>query len=145
RKARAAYYPKVSISANAGWKELDVTINNSPFFGGDQPIYGGNLSVELPLFDGFSRRKKLHIAESELRAAEDELLHSRDTAIQEVWKAKTDFETAVHKRESAEKLVRSAESAYAASLESYQHGLGTYPDVMNAQRSLTAARSVVVD
>lgn len=145
QKARAAYYPKISASANVGWKELDVSIANSQFFGGNELIYGGLLSIELPIFDGFARRKKLHIAESELRAAEDELEHSRDSAIQEVWKAKTDFETAVRKRESAEKLVRSAESAYAASLESYQHGLGTYVDVMNAQRNLTAARGTVVD
>jgi outer membrane protein len=145
KKARAAYYPKVSLGANAGWAELDVSVKSSRYFGGNEPVYGGSLSIELPLFDGFARRKKLNIAESELRAAEDELAHSRDSVIREVWKARTDFETALRKQESATKLVAAAESAFAASLDAYQHGVGTYVDVANAQRNVTAARSVVVD
>ena len=145
KKARAAYYPKVALGANAGWAELDVSIRNSSYYGGNEPVYGAGISVEVPLFDGFARRKKLNIAESELRAAEDELAHSRDSAIREVWKARTDFETALRKQESAAKLVVAAESAFAASLEAYQHGLGTYVDVVNAQRNLTAAQSVIVD
>ena len=145
RKARAAYYPKVALNANAEWTELDVRAKSSPYFGGNEPVYGAGISVELPLFDGFARRKKLRIAESELRGAEDELAHSRDSVIREVWKARTDFETSLRKQESAAKLVAAAESAFAASLEAYQHGLGTYVDVVNAQRNLTAARSVIVD
>ena len=145
QKARAAYYPKIALNANAGLAELDVSAKDSPYFGGNDFVYGGGLSIELPLFDGFARRKKLRIAESELQAAEDELADSRDSVIREVWKARTDFETALRKQESAAKLVSAAESAFAASLEAYQHGLGTYVDVVNAQRNLTAARSVIVD
>jgi len=89
--------------------------------------------------------KKLRIAESELRGAEDEMAHSRDSVIRDVWKARTDFETSLRKQESAAKLVAAAESAFAASFEAYQHGLGTYVDVVNAQRNLTASRSVIVD
>jgi outer membrane protein TolC len=145
KKARAAYYPKISLGANAGWAEMDVSVKGSRYFGGNEPVYGGGLSIDLPLFDGFLRRKKKDIAESELRAAEDELAHSRDSVIREVWKARTDFETALRKQESAAKLVSAAESAFAASLDSYRNGVGTYVDVANAQRNVTAARSVIVD
>jgi len=145
RKARAAYYPKVSLGANAGWAEMDVSVKDSRYFGGNEPVYGAGVAIELPIFDGFARRKKLHIAESELRAAEDELARSRDSVIREVWKARTDFETALRKQESATKLGSAAESAFAASLDAYQHGLGTYVDVANAQRNVTASRSVMVD
>ncbi len=145
RKARAAYYPKVSLGANAGWAEMDVSVKDSRYFGGNEPVYGAGVAIELPIFDGFARRKKLRIAESELRAAEDELAHSRDSVIREVWKARTDFETALRKQDSATKLVAAAESAFAASLEAYQHGLGTYVDVANAQRNVIASRSVMVD
>ncbi len=145
QKARAAYYPKIALGANAGWSELDVSARGSGYFGGNEPVYGAGISVDLPLFDGFARRNQSHLAESALRAAEDELAHSRDSVIREVWKARTDFETAFRKQESASKLVVAAESAFAASLEAYQHGLGTYVDVVNAQRNLTAARSVIVD
>jgi outer membrane protein TolC len=145
QKARAAYYPKIALGANAGWSELDVSARGSGYFGGNDPVYGAGISVDLPLFDGFARRNNSHLAESELRAAEDELAHSRDSVIREVWKARTDFETALRKQEAAAKLVVAAESAFAASLEAYQQGLGTYVDVVNAQRNLTAARSVIVD
>jgi outer membrane protein TolC len=145
RKARAAYYPKIALDANAGWAELDVSVKDSSYFGGNEPVYGAGLSVSLPIFDGFARRNKLRIAESELRAAEDEMAHSRDSIIREVWKARTDFETALRKQESAQRLVSAAESAFAASLDAYQHGLGTYVDVANAQRNVTASRSVMVD
>jgi outer membrane protein len=145
KKARAAYYPKVSVGANAGWAELDVSVKDSRYFGGNEPVYGAGIAIELPIFDGFARRKKLQIAESELRAAEDELAHSRDSVVREVWKARTDFETALRKQESAAKLVSAAESAFAASLDAYQHGLGTYVDVANAQRNVTASRSVMID
>jgi len=145
RKARAAYYPKVSLGANAGWAEMDVSVKDSRYFGGNEPVYGAGVAIELPIFDGFARRKKLRIAESELRAAEDELAHSRDSIIREVWKSRTDFETALHKQKSAQRLVSAAESAFNASLDAYQHGLGTYVDVANAQRNVTVSRSVMVD
>jgi outer membrane protein TolC len=145
KKARAAYYPKVSLNANAGWADLDVSIVGSPYFGGSEAIYGGGIAIDLPIFEGFARSKKLRIAESELKEAEDELAGSRDTVVREVWKARTDLETALRKQESAARLNAAAESAFAASLDSYRHGLGTYIDVASAQRSLTMARSTVID
>ena len=144
-KARAAYYPKVSLNANAGGVNMDVKVPDSPYFGGSHSVYGGEIVIDFPIFEGFARSKKLRIAESELKAAEDELAGSRDTAIQEVWKARTDLETALRKQESAEKFRLSAESAFAASLDAYRQGLGTYIDVASAQRSVAMARSTVID
>src|SRR5258708_7212849 len=144
RKAHAAYYPKVALNANAGWTELEVSVKSSPYFGGNEPVYGAGISIELPLFDGFARRKKLRIAESELRGAEDEMAHSRDSVIREVWKARTDFETALRKQESAAKLVVAADSAFPASLEAYQHGLGTYLNVLNPHPTLTASPTALL-
>ena len=65
--------------------------------------------------------------------------------MREVWKAYTDFKTALHKQESATEFFTAAQSAFDATLESYRHGLGTYVDLSNAQRNLDAARSIVVD
>lgn len=145
KKARAEYYPKVALGANAGIAQLNVSVKDSPYFGDNEPVYGVGLTIELPIFDGFARAKKLRVAESELRAAESELAGSRDTAVREVWKNCTDFKTACHQKESAEKLLAAAQSAYDAALEAYRQGLSTYVDLMNAQRSLAAARSVMVD
>ena len=64
-----------------------------PFAYGNEPVYGGGLTIDLPLFDGFARSKKRRMAESELEAAQNELAASRDAATREVWKAYTDFTT----------------------------------------------------
>src|SRR5262249_26474558 len=83
--------------------------------------------------------------EAALREAESEFEGSRDAVVREVWKARTDFNTALRRQESATKLVAAAESAFAASLEAYREGVGTYVEVASAQRNHTAARSVMVD
>lgn len=145
KKVRAGYYPKVVASAHAGYAQLDVATPGSPFSGANEPFYGGGIAISVPIFEGFARRNKLRLAESELRAAENELAASRDAASREVWQAHTDFTTALHKQESAARLLSAAENAFAASLAAYRQGLGTYIDVANAQHSLAAARSVVVD
>ena len=71
---------------------------------------------------------QLEMAEAELRGAESELAGARDAAVREVWKAYTDFKTALRKQDSAAKLLTASQNAYDSVLESYQQGLGTYPE-----------------
>ena len=141
RRAHADYYPKIAMDAHVAEAELDVSANDSAYFGGNKPIYGVGVTVEVPIFDGFARREKLRAAEADLRAAENELAGARDAVVREVWKAYTDFKTALRKQDAAAKLLTAAENAYAAVLESYQNGLSTYVEVVNAQRNVTFARS----
>ncbi|HEY3861863.1 MAG TPA: TolC family protein [Verrucomicrobiae bacterium] len=145
RAARAAYYPKLSFGASAGWQKLDVSAFNSPYFGNSKPVYGAGLAIELPIFDGFLRRDNLHIAEAQLRAAESDLTDSRDHAVEEVIKAYNDLKTALRKQDAAEVLLSAAQTAFDATLESYKNGLGTYVNVEVAQRNLATARTTLVD
>jgi outer membrane protein len=145
RKVRAEYYPKVLVDAHVSETELDVSIAGSTFFGDHQPTWGAFLTVNVPIFDGFGRRYKLAAAEADLRGAEDELAGARDTAVRDVWKAYTDFKTALRKQDSAAKLVTASQNAFDAVLESYKNGLSTYPEIVSAQRNLASARSVSHD
>jgi len=145
RRVRAEYYPKVAIDAHVSETELDVSIGGSKYFGDNQPTWGAFLTVSVPIFDGFARRHKMEIAEAELRGAENELAGARDSAVREVWKAYTDFKTALRKQDSAVKLVSASQNAFDAVLESYKNGLSTYPEIVSAQRSLASARSVSHD
>src|SRR5467141_558057 len=145
RKVRAEYYPKVAIDAHATETELDVSINHSDYFGDHRPTYGVFLTASVPIFDGFGRRHKMEMAEAELHGAENELAGARDSAVREVWKAYTDFKTALRKQESAAKLVTASQNAFDAVLESYENGLSTYPEIVSAQRNLASARSVSHD
>jgi outer membrane protein len=144
-KVRAKYYPKVAVAGHASETELDVSIKDSKYFGDTRPTFGGFLTVELPIFDGFARDRQLDMAKADLRAAENELAGARDSAAREVWKAYTDFKTALRKQESAAKLVTASQNAFDAVLESYKNGLSTYPEIISAQRNLASARSVSHD
>jgi outer membrane protein len=145
RKIRAEYYPKLLLEAHASETELQVSIAGSKYFGDDKPTFGALLTVSVPIFDGFARRHKMEMAEADLHAAENELAGARDSAVREVWKAYTDFKTALRKQDSAAKLVTASQNAFDAVLDSYQHGLSTYPEVVSAERNLTSARSVSHD
>ncbi len=145
RKVRAEYYPKVAFSAHGSETELDVSIKNSPYFGDTRPTFGAFLTMELPIFDGFARQRQVDMAQAALRAAENELAGARDAAVREVWKAYTDFKTALRKQDSAAKLLAASQDAFDAVLESYKNGLSTYPEIVSAQRNLASARSVSHD
>jgi outer membrane protein TolC len=142
RRVRAEYYPKVAIDAHVSETELDVSVAGSKYFGDHKPTFGAFLTVNVPIFDGFGRRHKMEMADAELRGAENELAGARDSAVREVWKAYTDFKTALRKQDSAAKLVTASQNAFDAVLESYKNGLGTYPEIVSAQRNLASARSV---
>jgi outer membrane protein TolC len=139
RKIRAEYYPKITLDAHASETELQVSIANSDYFGGARPTLGVFLNAEVPIFDGFARQHKLDMAEADLHQAENELAGARDSAAREVWKAYTDYRTALKKQDAAEKLLTASKSAFDAVLESYKQGLSTYPEVVSTERNLTAA------
>src|SRR6266581_995646 len=145
RKVRAEYYPKVPIDAHVSETELDVSIAGSKYFGDHRPTYGVFLTASVPIFDGFARRHKMEMTEAELPGAENELAGARDSAVREVWKAYTDFKTALRKQDSASKLVTASQNAFDGVLESYKQGLSTYPEIVSAQRNLASARSVSHD
>lgn len=145
RKVRAEYYPKVAVDAHVSETELDVSIDGSKYFGDHRPTYGAFLTASVPIFDGFARDRQLEIAKAELSQAENELAGARDSAVREVWKAYTDFKTALRKQDSAAKLVTASQNAFDAVFESYKNGLSTYPEIVSAQRNLASARSVSHD
>jgi outer membrane protein TolC len=139
RSIRAEYYPKVTLDTHFSETDLQVSVAKSDYFGGTRPTFGAFLTMNVPIFDGFARRHKLDMAEADLHQAENELAGARDSAAREVWKAYTDYRTALKKQEAAEKLLTASQSAFDAVLESYKQGLSTYPEVVSTERNLTSA------
>jgi outer membrane protein len=142
RRVRSEYFPRITLDGHVTDNRLDVSIADSPFFGDTHSTYGFTLMAEVPIFDGFARQYKMEAAQAELHGAENELAGARDSAVREVWKAYTDFKTALRKQDSATKLVTASQNAFDAVLESYKNGLSTYVEVVTAERNLTSARSV---
>src|SRR2546421_10880983 len=127
RRVRAEYYPKVTLDTHLTETDLQVSVAKSDYFGGTRPTFGAFLTMNVPIFDGFARRHKLDMAEADLHQAENELAGARGSAARDVWKAYTDYRTALKKQDAAEKLLTASKSAFDAVLESYKQGLSTYP------------------
>src|SRR5262245_12501255 len=142
RKARADYWPKLAARAAVAGNIGQLSVNNSPYGSVDALLYDAGFRFEWTLFEGFERRNKVHLAESLQQEAEDELEHAKDKAVREVWKAYNDTKVALAKQQAAAALLAASEKAWAATLDSYKHGLATFPDVRESERNLARARTL---
>ncbi len=149
RRARAAYFPTLSLVSNlntlAGRVQITGGIMPTGWFSAAEPSYGAGLLMEWNLFEGGATHRRVELAESERRAAEDEVTAARDQAIREVWKAYTDVHLAIRRLDVAAALVNASQQTYEAMLESYRHGLTTLIDLLAARRELSRARFIDLD
>ena len=148
-RARAAYWPTLSLVGDVGsiLGSARVTADgkSTGWFGATQPSYGIGLSLEWEIFDGGARRRKVELAESARRTAQDEITATRDRAVSEVWKAYTDVKLSFRRLDVAAALVEASQQSYEDSLKSYRVGLGTLTDLLAARRELSRARFVELD
>ena len=148
-RARAAYWPTLSLVGDVGsiLGNARVTADgkSTGWFGATQPSYGIGLALEWEVFDGGARRRRVELAESARRAAQDEITATRDRAISEVWKAYTDVKLAFRRLDVAAALLDASQQSYEDSLKSYRVGLGTLTDLLAARRELSRARFVELD
>src|SRR5215831_7570762 len=148
-RARAAYWPTISLVGDVGSILGDARITadgrSTGWFGAKQPSYGIGLFLEWEIFDGGARRRRVELAESARRAAQDEITATRDRAVSEVWKAYTDVKLAFRRLDVAAALVEASQQSYEDSLRSYRVGLGTLTDLLAARRELSRARFVELD
>jgi outer membrane protein TolC len=149
RQARAAYWPTLSLVGDVGSilgnARITADGKSTGWFGAAQPSYGIGLAFEWEVFDGGARRRRVELAESARRAAQDEITATRDRAMGEVWKAYTDVKLAFRRLDVAAALVDASQQSYEDSLRSYGVGLGTLTDLLAARRELSRARFVELD
>ena len=149
RRARAEYYPTLSLVANVNsiLGGVQITGGNQPtgWFSAAEPSYGVGLLLRWNIFEGGATRRRVELAEAQRQAAEAEVTATRDQAIREVWKAYTDVRLAARRQDVVVALVDAFQKSYEATLESYRHGLGTLIDLLAARRELSRARFVDLD
>ena len=109
RKAQSEYYPRINALGNIGQNIGQVRVNGGPWSTVNEPQYGVAITIEVPLFDAGLRDKRLSLAQSERRAAEEELNLARDRTVREVVKAYNDVKVAFRKREAAVALLTAAD------------------------------------
>ena len=149
RRARAAQWPTLSLVADANLLtgRVQVTGGHAPtgWFGATEPGYGVGLALTWNVFEGGATRRRIELADAERRAAEDEMIASRDKAVREVWTAYTDVKLALRRLDTAAALLDASQKSYDATLESYRNGLETLTNLLVARRELSHARFVELE
>ncbi|MBV8212070.1 MAG: TolC family protein [Verrucomicrobia bacterium] len=139
---KASYYPKVSSLASIGYGQERLSLHTNTFDSG-APTFGAGLAVEVPIFDGFLRRRQLDAAESALGEANSQLKQSGDRTEREVWQAYTDLHTAINSESAADALEKASQESYDAVIASYKQGFSTYTEVVTNETRLTNARNAL--
>ena len=146
-KAKSALWPKLVATGNAGWSGINGDLSSSDYFdsGGNisssgTSFYGG-LSLQIPLFEGFSLRNNIRAAEATLKATRADLRQKEESVISHVWTAFYNMQTAAQQVESSETLLISSKESFQVSLARYRAGVADIVELLNAQSTLTSART----
>ncbi len=133
-QARLDPLPKVEGSFNMNYKQY----NN------DYKSYGnvtGQLQLKFPFFDGFMYRNKIRSAKADLLQAQAFLKQAQDNTLQEVTLYFTFYQNAIERIDYASQFLDSALEEFEVMLKSYRAGTKDILNVMQAQTSLSNARS----
>lgn len=134
--ARSAYGPRVNGNASWGWRD-------TTYFPHDKDWLVG-VSIDLPIFTGFSRKHRLARAKSELSREEADTQRLRQTVRQEVWSAYSRLREAYEATLSTEVQQRDAQESLRLTSERYQVGAGTITDLLDSESALARAEAIRV-
>jgi outer membrane protein TolC len=140
-----AYYPVVELSASGFQNFGSLSSDGKPYSTIDEP--GGALffSFSVPIFDGGTRRSRVSVERSKLRAAEEQLAKTQDTASQQVVKAYNALVSDLAEYDAATAYRDAAHTAYDAALRSYRQGVATYTDLATEENAVVQAQTQVED
>lgn len=138
--ARAAFYPRISLTASAGSGSSEL----SGLFKGGSGTWSFLPQISLPLFDGGANRANLDLATvgRDINVAQYE--KAIQTAFREVADALALRATVGGQLEAQQSLVDATAEAFRLSDARFQRGVDSYLDVLDAQRSLYAARQNLI-
>lgn len=123
--AKSAFGPRVNADAGVG-------VRDDSFFPSD-PEWTIGMSIDIPVFTGFSLQRKLGRAKADL-SRDEALLASLSLKIrQEVWTAAANLQTAGEAIAAAEVLIRQADESLRLARERYEAGAGVITDLLDAE------------
>lgn len=143
--SQRAYYPVVSVAAHAFQNMGAVSSDGKPYSSIDRPGANIMLSISVPIYDGGMRSSQVSVARANVRAAQEKLEQTRDSAAQEVVRAYNGLLTSLSEYDAATALNTAAHTAYDAALQSYRQGVGTYTDLATEENAMTQAETQVED
>ncbi len=147
KKAESDLWPKLVATGNVGWSGIDGSMSGSDYAESGGNIsssgvgYYGGLSLQIPIFEGFSLRNKIRSAKASLKATRADLRQKEESVISEVWSAFYNMQTAAQQVDSSETLLISSKESFRVSLARYRAGVAEIVELLNAQSTLTSART----
>ena len=138
--ARAAFFPAVSLTADAGV----ISAEASDLFDGDSGSWLFAPTLRLPIFTGGRLSAQLDLAEVRKEIAVTRYEQAIQTAFRETADALAGIRTFGEQLQAEELGLQASQTYYTLARERYDQGVDSYLVVLDAQRSLYRARQSVV-
>ncbi len=141
RVARASRWPSLYVngSATRNYNELYGMSNRN--MTEDDWSYNGGVSLRWNLFDGLQTLSSLRMAEAQAAALREQIRQAELAASAEIWTRFHAYETARRKHDFSAAALKSATASREMAFQSYQAGVKTILDLLNAEAQLSRARS----
>jgi len=137
-QARGALLPRIVASGQAA----QTYFANS---GSSGNSYSGTLSIQIPLFNGFSRQYDVEAARAAARASHASAEGLAQQVVYQVFSSYNDLKTATQRVRTTDALLVSARQSEEAALAQYREGVGSLLDLLSAQSALADARAQEID
>jgi outer membrane protein, multidrug efflux system len=138
--ARAAFYPRISLTASAGSSSAEL----AGLFKGGAGAWSFVPQISLPVFDGGSHRANLASATAARNIAVAQYEKAIQTAFREVSDALSQRSALNAQLQSQAALAQASEQALMLSDARYTRGIDGYLPVLDAQRTTYAAQQGLV-
>jgi outer membrane protein len=137
-QARSRMLPSLSVGGSLS----RIWLKDMPGF---NDTYSVELTLQIPVFNGFSLEYDLIKAKEEADAARERARSFEQTVIYQVYSAHSAFLTADERVKTTNDLVASAKESEEVALGRYKEGVGNILDLLSAQRVLANARAVQIN
>ncbi|MDO9336478.1 MAG: efflux transporter outer membrane subunit [Caulobacter sp.] len=138
--ARAAFFPRITLTASAGAASTEL----SGLFSGGSGAWSFAPAISLPIFDGGANAANLKVA----KADRDIALAQYDRAVQVAFREVADslaIQTTLDRRiDAATRLLVAAQDAERLSRIRYEQGIDSYLVLLDAQRTRYSAEKALV-
>ena len=138
--AVAAFYPDISLTGNFGMRALDPSYltNWASHF------YSAGPAISLPIFSGGQLSSNLTLARAEQQEAALSYRGTVLNALREVEDGLVAYRTDKASRDLLQDTLDSAESTWALARNQYDHGLTSFIQVLDAERTVLSDRQALV-
>ena len=137
--AGSGLWPSLYLNGNLN-RDYYTTYGGKDFQENDW-AYGAGLSLQWTLFDGLQTLSAKRAAAAQAESVHAQLKQAELSAAAEVWTRYYAYETALEKNTFSEAYLKSATASYDLALISYQGGLKSIIDLLNAENQLAQART----